>query len=265
MIHIDLFEHRFFANFLKFRYLLTELVKRDIKVKYRRSVLGIFWSFMEPLLYMIVLTIIFSTIFKHDIANYPVYLLTGRLAFTFFSTGSSASMRSITSNASTIKKLYVPKYIFTLGVTFSNLVTFMLSLVVLFLVMIATQAPFTPYMFISILPIALILIFTIGAGLFLATVSVFFRDIRHLYGVFTTLLLYGSAIFFPASIIPQKFQIFLQLNPLFVYIEMFRDAFLYATWFDTFQLVYGTVVAIAMLVIGVVVFYRNQDRFILYI
>lgn len=265
MIYKNIFSHRFLANFIKFRYLLTELVKRDIKIKYRRSVLGIFWSFMEPLLFMIVLTVIFSTIFKHSIDNYPVFLLTGRLAFTFFSSGSSASMNSITGNASTIKKLYVPKYIFTLGITLSNLVTFLLSFIVLFMVMIATQAPFTPFIFLAVIPTILLLIFTIGVGLILATYTVFFRDIKHLYGVFTTLLLYGSAVFFPASIIPEQFQIFLQLNPLFVYIELFRDAFLYGTWFDPFQITYGTVVALSAMAIGIFVFYKNQDRFILYI
>ncbi len=214
---------------------------------------------------MIVLTIIFSTLFKSDIANYPIYLLTGRLAFTFFSDGSSQSMDSILINRGTIKKLYVPKYIFTLSVVLSSLVTYLLSLIVLFAVMIATTTPFTTFMFLAVVPTVLLLIFTIGVGLILATYTVFFRDIKHLYGVFLTLLLYASAIFFPADIIPAQFQIFLQINPLFVYIEMLRDAFLYATWFDPIQLIYGTIVAIVSLVIGIIVLYKNQDRFILYI
>jgi lipopolysaccharide transport system permease protein len=131
--------------------------------------------------------------------------------------------------------------------------------------MIATQTPLTTFMFLAVVPTILLLIFTIGVGLILATYTVFFRDIKHLYGVFLTLLLYASAIFFPADIIPAKFQILLQINPLFVYIEMLRDAFLYATWFDPIQLIYGTIVAIVSLVIGIIVLYKNQDRFILYI
>jgi lipopolysaccharide transport system permease protein len=258
-------DHRFYTNFFKYRFLLMELVKKDIKIKYRRSVLGIFWSFMEPLLFMIVLTILFSTLFQHSIPNYPVYLLTGRLAFSFFSSSTRSSMRSIYGNSSTIKKLYVPKYIFTLGITLSNLITFLLSLIILIAVMIVTQAPFTLYIFLSIIPMALLLIFTLGIGLILATITVFFRDVEHLYGVFTTLLLYGSAIFFPPEIIPAQFQFLLFFNPLFVYIQMLRDAFLYAVWFDPFQLVYGTACAIGALFIGMYIFYKNQDRFILYI
>ena len=257
--------HRFLENFLKYRYLLIELIKRDIKVRYRRSVLGVFWSFMEPLLFMIVLTVIFSTIFARSIPNYPVYLLTGRLVFSLFASSTSGSLRSIYSNAGTLKKLYVPKYIFTLGITFSNLVTFLLSLIILVAVMIVTKAPFTPYILLAAVPTVLLVMFTIGVGLILATVTVFFRDIEHLYGVFITLLLYGSAIFYPVEIIPPQYQIILFLNPVFIYINMFRDAFLRATWFDPLQLLYGTVVAIVALIIGIVVFYKNQDKFILYI
>lgn len=258
-------QHRFLTNFSKYKYLLIELVKKDIKIKYRRSVLGIFWSFLEPLLYMIVLTIIFSTLFKNRIENYPVYILTGRLVFAFFASSTQAAMRSIYGNAGTIKKLYVPKYIFTLGVTISNMVTFLLSLIVLFAVMIVTNAPFTLYILLSVVPMTLMFIFTIGIGLILATFTVFFRDIEHLYGVFITLLLYGSAIFFPPEIIPESFRILLYINPVFVYIDLFRDAYLYTTWFDPLQLLYGVAVAIAALVIGMIVFYKNQDKFILHI
>ena len=121
------FEHRFIVNFSKYRYLLKELVKRDIKIKYRRSVLGIFWSFLNPLLTMVVLTIIFSSIFASDIENFPVYVLVGKLVFDFFAQGSKAAMMSIIRNASIIKKVYVPKYMYSLGVVLSNFVTFALA------------------------------------------------------------------------------------------------------------------------------------------
>lgn len=257
--------HRFFENFFKYRHLLIELVKKDIKIKYRRSVLGIFWSFMEPLLYMIVLTIIFSTLFKNSIENYPIYLLTGRLVFSFFSSGTTIAMNSIIGNASTIKKLYVPKYIYTLSSALSNMVTFLLSLIVLVLVMLATSTPFTIHIITFVVPTILMFVFTVGVGLILASLTVFFRDIKHLYGVFTTLLLYGSAVFFPANIIPEPFINLLYFNPVFVYINLMRDSFLYATWFDPLQLLYGIVCAVGALLIGIVIFYKNQDRFILYI
>ena len=265
MMENNIINHRFLVNFKKYRFLLTELVKRDIKIRYRRSVLGIFWSFLEPLLFMIVLTIVFSTLFKHSVPNYPVFLLTGRLAYTFFAQGTSGSMFSIYKNASIIKKIYVPKYMYTLGVTISSLITFLLSFVVLFLVMFATHAPFTWYIPLAIVPLILLLIFTTGIGLILATITVFFRDIEHLYGVFLTLLMYGSAIMYPASIIPAKYQFILTYNPLYASIVLFRDCFMYGQWFDPFTLMFLTVSSIGALLVGIVFFYKFQDKFILYI
>ncbi len=265
MIIEDISDHRFFVNFIKYRNLLIELIIRDIKIKYRRSILGIFWSFLEPLLFLIALTIIFSTIFKHDIPNYPVYLLTGRLTFEFFARGTNASMTSIIKNASIIKKVYVPKYMYPLGVTFSNLVTFLLSLIVLLVVMVLTSAPFTLYILLSIIPMILLIIFIVGVGLILATVTVFFRDIEHLYGVFIIVMMYGSAIFYPASIVPAQYQFLLTLNPLYAFITLFRSSFLYGQWFSTSVLLFASASALVSLAVGIILFYKYQDKFILYI
>lgn len=261
----ELTNHRFLLNFNRYKYLLSELVKRDIKIKYRRSVIGIFWSFLNPLLTMMVLTVIFSTIFSMNIANFPVYLLTGMVTFDLFSKGTSGAMRSIRSNSSIIKKVYVPKYMYTLGIALSELVNFVLALVVLFLVMAYTGAPFTPYILTAIVPIFLLLIFTIGIGLILATVTVFFRDIEHLYGVFLTLLMYGCAIFYPVEIIPESVRFLFYYNPVFAYISLLRDSFLYGRLFDPNTLLFGIVSAVIAIIIGVALFYKYQDKFILYI
>lgn len=258
-------KHRFFLNFSKYRYLLVELVKRDIKVKYKGSILGIFWSFLNPLLMMMVLTIIFSTFFGHNIVNYPVYLLTGRLVFELYAQGSKAAMTSIRKNASIIKKVYVPKYMYSLSSVLSSFVTFLLSLVVLFGVMLVTNAPFTIYILFAILPIFLLLIFTIGAGLVLATVTVFFRDIEHLYGVFITMLMYGSAIFYPIDIVPESYRFLFELNPVYAVISLCRDSFLYGRMLDLNTLLYVSVVSVVILILGVLLFYKYQDKFILYV
>ncbi|MGB9979577.1 ABC transporter permease [Methanobacterium sp.] len=257
--------HRFLINFSKYRYLLSELVKRDIKIKYRRSVLGIFWSFLNPLLMMVVLTVIFSTFFGSNIVNYPVYLLTGKLVFDFYAQGSKAAMLSIRKNASIIKKVYVPKYMYSLGVILSNFVTFGLSLIVLFGVMLVTNASFTIYILYAILPILLLLMLTIGAGLLLATVTVFFRDIEHLYGVFVTMLMYGSAIFYPIDIVPESYRFLFELNPVYAIISLCRDSFVYGKIFDLNTLLYVSVVSAVVFVLGILLFYKYQDKFILYI
>ena len=262
MVVNEIFKHRFLLNFSKYRFLLLELVKRDIKVKYRSSVLGILWSFMNPLLMMVVMTIIFSTLFGRTITNFPVYYLSGMLIFTLFSQGSSGALTSITGNAAMLNKVYIPKYMYSLSRVLSNLVTFIFSIIILFLIMIATQAPFSIYILYSFLPVILVVIMTIGAGLLLATVNVFFRDIQHLYKVFTTLLMYGSAIFYPVSIVPEQFQIFFIINPLFAIITLFRDSFYSGTPYDLFNVVYASTFSILLLILGMVMFYKYQDKFI---
>jgi lipopolysaccharide transport system permease protein len=258
-------DHRFFANFQKYRFLLNQLVKRDIQVKYRSSVLGILWSFLEPLLTMIVMTIVFSYIFKRSIPNFPVYYLIGRVSYMLFQQGTTGAMMSIIGNANILKSVYVPKYLYALSAVLSNFVTFLLSLIILFAVMIATNVQFTIYCIFASLPIIILLILTVGVGLILATVTVFFRDIQHLYGVFVMLLMYATPIFYPASIIPEQFQIILTINPLYAIILCLRTVLMEGRLYDPGTLLYATVCAIVSLVVGMALFYKYQNRFLLYL
>lgn len=257
--------HRFITNFANYRFLLVELVKRDISVKYRGSALGIVWSFLNPLLHMIVLAIVFGTFFGKEIPYFPVYVLTGRLAFSFFSTSTKRSMNSIKSGASIIKKIYVPKYIYALSSVLSETVNLIISMVILILVMIAVGCPFSFFNLACILPLFLLFIFTIGCGLILAAINVFFKDVKYLYGVFTTLLMYSCAIFYSINIIPEKYALIFYANPVYCAISGFRDAILYQTFPDLNILLYLTIVSILALVVGIVVFYKTQDKFILHI
>ncbi len=264
-MNIEIFNHRFFANFKKYNFLLRELVSRDIKIKYRRSVLGIFWSFLEPLLSMVVLTIIFSTFFKRAIPNFPVYYLTGLLVYQFFAGGTNGAMRSIKSSSAIIKTIYVPKYMYSLSTILSNFVTFLLSLVVLFIVMLATSAPFTIYILLAALPFVALLLLTIGMGLILATVNVFFRDMEHLYGVLLMMLMWAMPIFYPAEIVPESFRFIQYYNPVYAVISCCRSVFLYGTPYDPMTLLFAMVSGVVALIIGIALFYKYQDRFILYI
>jgi lipopolysaccharide transport system permease protein len=265
MVLNNIIKHRFVLNFTKYRFLLLELVKRDIKVKYRNSVIGIFWSFLNPLLYMVVMTIIFGTLFSRTITNFPVFYLSGMVVFTLFSSGSNAALTSITGNAAMLNKIYIPKYMYTLSRVLSNLVTFLFSIIILVLIMIATQAPFSIYILYAVFPVLLLVMITIGAGLLLATLNVFFRDIQHLYKVFTTLLMYGSALFYPVTIVPEQFQILFTLNPIFAIITLFRDSFYSGTPYDLFNIVYASAFSIFLLFLGVILFYKYQDKFILHL
>ncbi|WP_304125484.1 ABC transporter permease [Methanosphaera cuniculi] len=247
-----------------YRSLLSELIRRDIKIKYRRSVLGIFWSFLDPLLSMIVLTIVFSTLF-HRIPNYPIYYLTGLLAFQLFSNGSKTAMRSLVGSSGIWKTIYVPKFLYVLSAVLSNFVTYLLSLVVLFVIMAILNVQFTIYIVFASLPILALIIMTIGAGLIMGTLNVFFRDMEYLYNVFTMILMYGMPIFYPADIVPASFQFIQQYNPLYQLIVCLRDCFLYGQMYSLSTLLFGFISAIVLLVIGILLLYKYQDRFILYV
>lgn len=252
-----------FKNFFNYKFLLTELVKRDISGKYKDSVLGLFWSFLNPLLSMIALTMVFSVIFSGSIANFPVYLLTGKLLFDLFANATQGAMNSIKGNADIIQKIYLPKYMFSIGIVCSELINFLISLIVLILVMIATGAPFYFALVYSIIPIFFLVILTTGVGLILATATTFFTDIRYLYGVVVMLLSFMTPLFYPISIVPPHFMVAFKLNPLYAAIKCFRDIVLGGVFPSTNYLLYLIVTSIIALIIGIVVFRKYQDKFIL--
>ncbi|MBZ9570425.1 ABC transporter permease [Methanobrevibacter sp. TMH8] len=256
--------NRFILNFKKYKYLLYELIKRNIKLTYRRSSLGLFWTFLSPLLFTIVLSIIFSTFFKRSIENYPVYLLCGKLLFDFFSSGTKTAMNSLKS-ASVIKKIYVPKYIFPLANVLGNYATFLISLSVLVLLVVVTGVNLTWNAFFMIVPFFLILLLTLSVGLVLATVVIFVRDVQHLWGVFTTMLMWGSAIFYPVSTVPEQFRFLFDINPVYNVILMLRNSILYGIAPTTYQMLFVFGFSMVFLIIGIVLLYKYQDKFILYI
>ena len=250
---------------LRYRWLLQVLITRDLKVKYRRSFLGYIWSILNPLMLMVVLTIVFSSMFRFDIPNYPVYLLAGQLIFSFYSEATNMAMGSILGNASLIKKIYLPKYIFPVSRVLSSFTTMTFSLVALFIVMIAPKASL--HITIVLLPVVLlyVLIFTLGISMVLSVLVVYFRDIRYLYGVFLTALMYLTPIFYPVSILPQWLKDILFLNPLYDFVDMFRKVVLYGEWplYTEHLLCLG--IAAGTLIVGLLVFKRYQRNFILYI
>ena len=255
----------YIQNFLKYRNLLRELVVRDIKVKYRRSFLGILWSLLNPLLMMIIITIVFSSLFRFDIANFPIYLLTGQIMFNFFSEATNMAMFSIIGNGSLIKKVYIPKYIFPLSKVLSSFVSLLFSLIAIVIMIIITKVKITWTVLFFPLPLLYVLIFSIGIGMILSAMSVFFRDIFHLYGVILTAWNYLTPIFYPAKIIPNKYKFFIEYNPLYYMIECFRDIILYGK-LPSLQFNLICIMSCTLsLIIGTYVFYKNQDKYILYI
>lgn len=255
----------YLMTFKKYYYLLTILVKKDLKKKYKDSFLGILWSLLNPLLNMIVITIVFSELFKSNVDNFPVYMLSGVLLFGFFSSSTSASMKSVILSANLISKVYIPKYIITISNIISNFIFFAISLIDLVFIMVVTKAAITINIIYAPGYLLLFFLFSCGISLILATITVFFRDIEHIYGVLTTVLMYASALFYPAEIIPDKYQFILTLNPVYYFIKGFRDVVYSGSTLDINNLLICLIIAVTSMIIGIVVFEKNQDKFILYV
>lgn len=254
---------RYIQNFLKFNPLLGELVARDIKIKYRRSVLGVLWTLLNPLCMMIILSIVFSNLFKFDIENFPLYILSGQVVFNFYSESTSGAMSAIIGSAPLIKKVYVPKYLFVISRVFSSFINLMASFTALLVVMVATRTELHWSAFLAPLPLFLLVLFSLGIGLILSAVTVKFRDIMHLYSVFVTALLYLTPVIYPMSILPPWLNKVVMLNPITNLLLMFRDVMLDNTMFSLPSLAVAVVEAGLSLGVGLFVFYRNQDKFIL--
>ena len=257
---------RYMKNFLRYRYLLFELVKKNIKLKYRRSYLGVFWTLLEPLLTMLVLTLVFGTFFGKNDPQYPVYILSGRLLYAFFSSATKGGLKSISNNSSMIKKVYVPKYIYVVSSVISNFITFLISLIVLVAVGAVLKVQPTVYMLQAVVPLAILLVFTMGLSLILSTLNVFFRDIEYIWSVLTMLIMYASAIFYQTDrVINTGNGWVFDINPLYMCIANFRDTILYGKALNPSYTAVSGIVAVVTLVAGAFMFYKKQDKFILFI
>ncbi len=247
----------------KYSFLIRQLVSRDFKTKYKRSVLGMLWSFLNPLLTMSIQYVVFSTIFQSTIPNFVVYLLSGIICFNFFNEATSMCLMSIIGNATLINKVYVPKYIYPFSRTISSTVNLLLSLVPLLIMMLITRTPITPA--VLLLPFALVMLFffSYGIGLILATMMVFFRDTQFLWGIFSMLLMYLTPIFYPESIIPARFLPIYRLNPINRVITFIRTLLIDGISPEPIAYLECLLLCLIPFLIGVLIFRRNQDKFVL--
>lgn len=255
----------YIQNLKKYKPLLQELVIRDIKNRYRKSVLGVFWTLLNPLLMMVVLSVVFSNIFKFDVANYPVYILSGQVIFNFFSESTNSCMNSILMNAPLIKKIYVPKYTFVLSRILSSIINVMASFAALIIVMIFMNVDLHYTIVLSFIPIAFCIIFSSGVGFLLASYSVKFRDIIHFYSVFLTALMYLMPVIYPISVvenIPVVSSI-VAYNPLTIMLNLFRDLVMNGVIPSFWTFLASALISVVVLAIGVFVFWKKQDTFIM--
>lgn len=250
---------------LQYKNLFVELVRKGIKLKYRRSYLGVLWSMIEPLLTMIVLTIVFGTLLGHHEKTFPVYILSGRLIYSLFSQSTTTALRSIRQNEGLIKKVYVPKMLYPMSGVVFNYILFVISLVVLAAVSLVLGVYPTVRVLLVVVPLGILFVMSIGIGLILSTMGTFFRDLEYLWNVALMLVMYASAIFYyPDAILNSNSSWILKFNPLFCIISNFRSC-LFGDNMDGWMIGYSAIFAALSVVVGYVIFDKNKNKFILHL
>lgn len=249
----------------KYSFLFEELVKRDFKKKYKRTVLGMAWSIISPLLTLLVMSLVFTHFFGRTTPHYTIYLFCGNLVFSYFNESTSQGMTSLMNNAGIFTKVNIPKYLFLLSKNTQTLINFALTLCVFFIFCIIDHILFTWKFIFLIYPIAMLVLFNIGVGLILSALFVFFRDIQYLWSVFTLLLMYLSAIFYTIDTYSETVRKLFLLNPIYLFIRYFRKIVIEATiptiWFHLLILMD----VIIVLWIGCLIYKKNNTKFLYYV
>ena len=249
----------------KQRFLFEELVKRDFKQKYKRTVLGMWWSVLSPLLQLLVMALVFTQFFGRTTPHYLVYIFAGNVVFSYYREATSGGMQALMNNASIFTKVNVPKYLFLLSKNVSALMNFGLSLCIFFVFVIIDRVPFSFSFLMIFYPIFCLMLFNIGIGLILSALFVFFRDISYLYDIFTMLLTYVSAIFYTIDNFPPVVQRLFLCNPVYCYIKYVRIIIIDGT-VPSFQ--YHLLCALYALVavaIGGLIYKKENHKFLYYV
>ena len=253
------------SDFKHNRFVLNTLVGKDFKLKYRRSTLGVLWSVLNPLLMMVVLSAVFSFMFRFQIENFPLYLILGTILFNMMANSTGAAMVSIIEAAPLIKKIRINKMIFPLEKVLFELVNFAISLVAVVLVMLYFQIPPTVNLFFLPLLLFYVAVFSLGVGLILSTLAVFFRDVIHLWGVIITAWTYATPIFYPIEMLAGWMQIIVKMNPMYHYVTYFREIVMWNTNPGGMENLICLGFAVITLLIGILVFKKAQHKFVLYV
>lgn len=252
---------------LRYLDLVVYLVGRNLKVRYRRSAIGFAWTMLQPLLTMLVLQAVFSAIFRFELAHgsYAVYALAGILFWNFFSQSVVTSMNSLKANAGLLTKLPVPKAVFPLATVLAGVVNLLLAMVPLLVIVVVSGHPVRPALLFLPVSILVATVFTLGAGLLLSPLAAIFTDVIEIVNVALTMGMYLTPVFYPMSIVPEKYLWAVRFNPLRSVLEVFRDPIYYGKVPPATHLAVAVTVAVVMLVVGIWAFRHNSDRIAFYV
>ena len=247
------------------QFLFEELVKRDFAKKYKRTILGMAWSILSPLLNLLIMWLVFNNLFGNNVDHYVIYLFAGQLIFSYFTDATNLGMSSLVGNAGIFTKINVPKYLFLLSQNVSSLINFGLTLLIFFTFVALDGIPFTWKFVLLVYPVACLIVFNLGLGLILSALFVFFRDMQYLWGILTQLLMWLSAIFYTIDSYSYTAQCMFLINPLYVYIRYFRKIVLDGE-IPTLQFhLLAAAYAAAALLIGAVMYKKYNHEFLYYV
>lgn len=249
-----------FSDILQYVFVIRELTAREIKRKYARSSLGIIWSVLNPLLMMVVMSLIFSTMFKRNIENYPIYYLTGHMILELFSVATNTAMTSLVDNRSLLIKAKLPKHTFILSRVYTALVNFGYTCIAYVLMLFIFRIKFNAMTILFPISIIYELLLAIGIGYLLATEFVFFADIKYLYGIFLTLLMYMSAIFYPVDSLPEIMQKVVNWNPIYLVILFARECVLYGRFPEAWIWIRLSIWSLGSVFVGMIVFKTQENK-----
>lgn len=257
----------FFADFKRYLPLLKNLVAKDFKIKYRRSVLGVAWSVLNPLLTMIVLTNVFSMLLRVTVENFATYYIIGVSLWNFFAEATSMSLTAVLGSSALIKKVYVPKYMFSIEKCIFSLINFLFSMIAAFAVMLIQGVRPTLTILLFPVPVLYCFVFCCGMCLILSAVTVYFRDIAHLYGVLLTLWMYLTPVLYSDELLAghKLIETVVHFNPMYYYISYFRDVIMYGTVPGLRENLICILMSTVVFALGAFIFKKLERKFILHI
>ncbi|MCR5413819.1 MAG: ABC transporter permease [Kiritimatiellae bacterium] len=254
-----------FAGWKKHKFLFEELVKRDFKKKYKRTVLGMGWSLLMPLLTLFVMKIVFEQFFGRTMSHYTTYLFCGNLLYCWFADATNHGMLSLYANAGIFTKVNVPKYLFLFAGSVQTLINFVLTLLVFFVFCAIDGIDFTWKFALLVYPIVTLMVFNVGVGLVLSALFIFFRDIDYLWRVFLQLLMYGSAIFYTTDRFSPSMQTVFACNPIYRHIAYFREVVIGGAVPSLSTHLVLAAFALSAVSLGMFMYKRYNTRFLYYV
>ena len=254
-----------FKDGYRYRELIWILAMKELKIRYKRSVLGFVWALLHPLLMTVVLTIVFSSLMRFSIEHYAVFLICCLFPWTFFTQSMAYGVESVIGNADLLRSVYLPKLVFPVSAILANLINFLFSMIPLALLLVVFNHPFHATLLYLPVPLLALILFTLGCGFFFAALNVFFRDVSHIVQILLAAWFYFSPILYSLDFVSSKFQVFFRLNPMLYILSGFRSVIYHGVLPSPASTAISLGCGIIVLMIGFGVFRRYQDSFVFYV